>query len=313
MKSSKALSQLTSFDVPYIQDMESIQLSEFRANVYQELGVNACPVYGGDGIMREIFRNIGFAQKRPFVVEFGEERSLGTTTRLLRVDYLADTVYFSTSLGLRSRILNVADVFWASVRLKKPQFLRFLKNMPYQFHASEENIVQHLSHRRIATIDLMVIDIDSIDFYLTKRILMASIRPRVFVVEFNPSLPTDEIWFLKRTTPKHSKISKRAYGASVASWNALFTEFEYDLVYVEGFTYLYYVDKRIVHPFRPAEIEIEITTTQDSIQVFLDTWCLPEFVPSWLREADLSEHDLQSYFENSYVPGRESPPSTTDI
>ena len=98
----------------------------------------------------------------------------------------------------------------------------------------------------------------------------------------------------------------------MASWNALFDKYEYDLVYVEGFTNLYYVDKRLVHPFRPAETENEITTSEDSIQGFLDTWCLPEFVPSWLSEVDLSEHDLQSYFENSYEPGPESPPSATD-
>jgi len=253
--------------------------------------------------MREIFENIGFARERPFVVEFGEERSLGTTTRLIRVDHLADAIYFSTSLTLRSRVLNIADIFWASMKLKRPRLLRFLKNMPYKFHASEQNIAQHLSTRSKRIIDLMVIDIDSIDFHLTRRILMAGMRPRVFVVEFNPSLPTDEIWFLKKTIPKPPTMNKRVYGASVATWNALFTEYEYDLVYVEGFTNLYYVDKGLDHPFLPAETETEITTSEDSIQGFLDTWCLPGFVPSWLGEVALSEHDLHCYFENYYEHG----------
>ena len=78
-----------------------INLNDFRKNIYHNYGVKECPHYSEDGVIKKIFYEIGLESK-PFTIEFGETRSLGTTTRAFRIGYLARAVYFVGNIDFYS-------------------------------------------------------------------------------------------------------------------------------------------------------------------------------------------------------------------
>ena len=63
-------------------------LNLYRHNYFTRAGVRPCPGYGEDGVLRKIFNTVGVSND-PKCVEFGELRSLGTTSRSFRLDYIA--------------------------------------------------------------------------------------------------------------------------------------------------------------------------------------------------------------------------------
>lgn len=277
--------------------MRSLQLSKYRKNVFGNIGLLPCPVYGGDGILEEIFACIGYASQPPKVVEFGEERVLGTTTRYVRLTQAANAVYFSASLGWRSRALNFADVLLAAWRLRDIRLLRFYRSLPRKFLATPANIRKRLDYPHHQVIDLLVVDIDSYDFDIVEALLDSNYRPRVFIVEYNPSLPLDRPLKLKKEYEFTHVSNPRLYGASLTAWVALFSKLGYDLVYVEGFTNLYFVGSWTRHPFSVAEVELEAATTRCEILDFAQSYCQPGFLPSWFDADDLTAPLIDEYFE----------------
>ena len=272
----------------------AIDLNNFRENKFQYAGLRPCPCYGEDGVFLKIFDEIGVS-KNPECVEFGELRSLGTTTRSFRISQNARALYFSGTMDVRSIWLNVIDVLKISWDFKSLRFLKFFRSMPSKGFATPETIGKKI--RDFATnhkeIDLFVIDIDSFDYEIMQSVFNDGTYPRVVAVEYNPSLPHDIPLFWPYQLQREPNMNPRLYGASFKAWDLLMAKQRYSLVHISGFCNLIYIRGDIYHPFTRPSIEVEITDTLGKITTFCENYCLPNFRPSWCYSEDLQETDLQ--------------------
>lgn len=270
-----------------------INLNDFRKNIYYDYGVKQCPHYGEDGVILKIFDCIG-ASKNPVVVEFGEHRSLGTTTRSFRLKYFARSIYFAGDLGWYSYYLNVLDVLKVSFR-HSLKYLGFLFNLPFQFFATTENILTLFQKRKVKEIDVLTIDIDSIDYYIAKTILEGGYHPKLLILEYNYSLGYDK----KLTYPLERKENfpknLRAFGASYLALDDLASQHGYQLIHVSGFCNLFYVKKEQAKQFTKPQ-KNDFIYNNDDVVAFLSSHCKEGFIPSWFNEKELTEKELE-YFD----------------
>jgi hypothetical protein len=274
--------------------MKLINLNDYRENKYFSAGIKKAPCYGEDGVILKIFREIGVSDS-PFCIEFGELRSLGTTTRAFRLEYCAGAIYFSGTLDLRSRVLNILDILKICIFKKSLKFLKFFRDMPFQAWISVHNTMKFLPDRIPSSVDLLVVDIDSFDFEVVKNILEGGIRPTVFVVEYNPSLGSEQAIFLSEHASKKHYANKRIYGASYKAWLTLFSSHDYKLVHISGFCNLFFVKREFASIFQKPNIEEEITNTNDKVWHFINSWCLPGFVPTWLGSPRIGIEELECF------------------
>jgi hypothetical protein len=272
-----------------------IDLNLYRKNIYTNSGVRPCPGYGEDGVLEEIFRKIKVSQN-PLCIEFGELRSLGTTTRSFKIKYFAKSLYFSGSLDLNSRILNILDVFKLAYKQKNVRYLKFLWNLPMKKFVRPIEISKTINYfTKNNEIDLLVCDIDSFDFEIIEEMLISKIRPRVLIVEYNPSLPIDQAIYWPETKFRNLNSNKKLYGASYLAWEGLLTQNGYSLVHISGFCNLHYIRKDIDHNFSKPNISVEITDTKEKCLDFAAKYCLPGFKPSWLDSPDLNKAEISQF------------------
>jgi hypothetical protein len=85
-------------------------------------------------------------------------------------------------------------------------------------------------------LDVFVLDIDSIDYYVMKRVLELGFRPKLIVVEYNSSFGPDRAV----TVPYKQGFSRWEahptglfYGVSIAAWRSLLGQHRYSFVTVE--------------------------------------------------------------------------------
>jgi len=275
-----------------------IDLNIHRKNIYFDAGVRQAPCYGEDGVILELFSEIGVSDS-PFCIEFGELRSLGTTTRAFRVEYTAKAIYFSGTLDMRSKVLNILDILKVSFTKKNFKFLKFFRDMPFQAWITPNSSIKLLSDCISSSVDLIVVDIDSFDYEVVREILEGGIRPTVFVVEYNPSLGLDEALYLSWENSKKKYLNKRVYGASYRAWLALFTSLDYQLVHISGFCNLFFVKKEYASNFQIPDISKEITDNNQKVWNFINAWCLPGFVPTWLDSPYLDELEFEYFTSTS--------------
>ncbi len=268
-----------------------INLNDFHKNVYSHIGVRPTPCYGEDGVILKIFEEVKPAAS-PIVIEFGELRSLGTTTRSFRIRYKAKSVYFSGTLDLQSKFLNVVDVILAAIKLRDVEYLKFLFNLPFQGWVSVGNFPKKISSLSGKNVDLVVVDIDSFDYEVVAEMINSGIRPTCFVVEYNPSLPLEIPLYLSEIASQQSGLPARVYGASYAAWEQLFTSHGYQLVHVSGFCNLIYLRDSDANLFEKPNILYEVTDSNEKVLAFSEKWCLPGFRPSWLSSPGISSEDL---------------------
>jgi hypothetical protein len=138
----------------------------------------------------------------------------------------------------------------------------------------------------------MVVDIDSFDYEIVKAIFTSNIKPRVMVVEYNPSLPHDKAYYWPVEFVPNSGLNPRLYGASFKAWKLLMKRYGYSLVHISGFCNLLYIRDDIEHPFLAPSIEKEITDTPEKVVAFCQNNCLPGFIPSWHSSPKLALNDL---------------------
>ena len=272
-----------------------IDLNLYRKNIYTNSGIRPCPGYGEDGVLEEIFRKIKVSQT-PLCIEFGELRSLGTTSRSFKINYFAKSLYFSGTLDFNSKILNILDVFKLAYKQKKVRYLKFLWNLPVKKFVRPieiSKIIDRFTKKR--EIDLLVCDIDSFDFEIIQQMLHSNIRPRVLVVEYNPSLPVDSAIYWPETKVRHLGNNKKLYGASYLAWECLLTQNGYSLVHISGFCNLHYIRKDNDHNFLKPNITIEVTDTKEKCLDFAAKYCLPGFKPSWLDEPNLNSDEISQF------------------
>jgi hypothetical protein len=272
-----------------------IDLNNFRKNIYQNEGVRECPHYSEDGVILKIFETIG-VNKDPLVIEFGETRSLGTTTRAFRIRYKARCIYFTGNLNFKSTILNVLDIFKISFNKLDFGYLKFLFNMPFKFFVTPDNIISLFKKKNVNHIDVITIDIDSYDYFIAKKVLEEGYKPSLLILEYNPHLPINSRITEPYVTEKQKPQNKRVYGASYDALNDLATNFGYKLVHVSGFCNLFYVSNENGHLFQTPDIIKEMPKNDNEAIEFVNKFCQKGFVPTWLGENEIDEQDL-SYFD----------------
>jgi hypothetical protein len=138
-----------------------------------------------DGIISEIFRRIGTTNK--MFVEFGAEAGSENNTRLL-----LETGW--TGLWIEGRP-EYSDIIRANfqVRISSGE-LTFVER-----YVDGDNINELIKSAGISgEIDLLSIDIDSIDYYVFEAIDV--IRPRVLCLEHNHTYPTPADWVMQYDT-----------------------------------------------------------------------------------------------------------------
>jgi hypothetical protein len=270
----------------------STNLNKFRKNIYTNFGVRPCPGYGEDGVILEIFRHIGVSPN-PICIEFGELRVLGTTTRAFRIKYLAKALYFSGSLDLNSLYLNILDLLKISLCSRTWKYLKFFFNMPKKFFVSVHSInkiVKKFTNNQ--EIDLFVVDIDSFDFEIVVEFLKSKIKPKVLIVEYNPSLPVFESVYWPEGFDDGLKTNNRLYGASYGAWEKLMSKNGYTLIHVSGFCNLHYLRNDLPNNFSKPDILVEITDTNAKVLKFCRKYCLEDFRPSWLDSPYLTRQEI---------------------
>jgi hypothetical protein len=271
-----------------------IDLNHFRENKFQNDGLHPCPCYGEDGVFLKIFEEIGVSSK-PQIVEFGELRSLGTTTRAFRITQQARALYFSGTMDIRSIYLNVLDILKISWKRRSLGFLKFLFSMPFKDFAYPETIGAKIKSfaKNSGEIDIICVDIDSFDYEVVANIFYQQIKPRVMVVEYNPSLPPTRALYWPYGMEREDGMNPRLYGASYKVWENLMLLQGYTLVHISGFCNLIYIRNDITHPFISPKIKDEITDTAKKVDTFCKKYCLPGFEPSWNSSKNLTSADLK--------------------
>lgn len=272
-----------------------IDLNNFRKNIYQNYGVRECPHYSEDGVILKIFDEIGVTND-PICVEFGETRSLGTTSRAFRIKYCSRAIYFTEKISIKSRILNYLDVVKVSYKLRRINYLKFISNMPFEFYCTTKNICNLLRSKNLKDVDLLSVDIDSIDYHIVKEILVEGFRPNLFIVEYNCHIPKGYALTYPKVFDPAKKRGQKFYGASYESFDSLFGEMGYSLVHISGFCNLFYVQNKFSHKFKRPN-DSEIPRTNEEVLRFIEDHCQKGFIPSWFGEQSFGKADL-SFFES---------------
>ena len=273
-----------------------INLNNYRKNIYHNEGFNECPHYSEDGIILKIFEEIG-VNKLPTVIEFGEHRTLGTTTRAFRIKYLSKAIYFAGNLGLYSKTFNIIDIFKIVLNHKNPKYLKFLFNQPFKYFVTPENFIDLLDKSKVSNIDICCIDIDSYDFFIAKKILNSPKNVNLYIVEYNPNLPLDKSLTLPHPPKKLKKQNKRIYGASFKAMNDLFTKHNYKLIHISGYCNLFYIKNEYGKNFETPNYLNEIPQTDQEVNLFTQKYGMKNFVPSWTGEKYLTGNDLVDFIE----------------
>ncbi|KAJ3338611.1 hypothetical protein HDU93_009318 [Gonapodya sp. JEL0774] len=163
--------------------------------------------YSEDGILEYIFDNIGTTDK--YYVEFGTEACTECNTRYLWDEYGWDGLLMDgdgvapDSRVIKNHMITVQNV----VSL----FEKY--NVPHKF-------------------DLLSVDIDSVDYYVTKKILDAGYRPRVIVNEINPYFGPEDAM----TVPEDHTVwgHDHVFGQSVRLVYKLMERYGYRTFHMKG-------------------------------------------------------------------------------
>ena len=270
-----------------------INLKEYRKNIYQNEGLRECPHYGEDGVILKIFEIVK-PNKFPLIIEFGETRSLGTTTRSFRIKYKSKSIYFTGDLTFRSTVLNILDIFKIAFGRLNPIYLKFLFNMPFKFFVTPENVIDLFNMKKVSDIDILCVDIDSYDYFIARKILSNGFLPKLLILEYNYSLGYDKC--ISYPYPGLSTVSnKRAYGASYLAMFNLASMYNYKLVHISGFCNLFFVRDDFKEFFYEPDLNADLIKNKEDIDVFLRDHCQNGFFPSWYNENDLKDSDLDSF------------------
>jgi ankyrin repeat protein len=173
--------------------------------------------WGQDGLIEFIFKNIGTTNK--FCIEFGFNTTdltggSGANVAKLVVEdgwtpLLFDSNHENPNINLHKELLtfeNIGNIFKTYSAPQCP--------------------------------DYVSIDVDSIDLWLLKGMLLADFRPRLISVEYNCNFPID----VNATVPLDNTWSNDAvYGASLLALNCLAEEFDYRLICVERGCDLFFI------------------------------------------------------------------------
>lgn len=110
---------------------------------------------------------------------------------------------------------------------------------------TEDNIAKHFESQGIPhEVDYVSIDVDSVDFWLFRGLLLSKYRPRVFSVEFNSNFPRDaKITFQRKW---HEWTKRSVYGASAGALNSIANEYGYTPVYIMDYMDIFFIRRDVL-------------------------------------------------------------------
>jgi hypothetical protein len=165
-----------------------------------------------DGILQEIFRRIG-AANRTFV-EFGVQDGLQTNTRLL---------LYQGWRGLwieadRAAYARIQSGFGPEISARQLQVLNSF--------VTTESISGLIDSAGFGELDVLSIDIDGNDYWVWDAI---QVKPRVVIIEYNAKFRPPVKWIMQYN-PEHRWDYTDYHGASLESLNVLARNKGYSLV-----------------------------------------------------------------------------------
>jgi hypothetical protein len=167
-----------------------------------------------DGIIQEIFNRVGTTNKN--FIEIGVGDGLENNTLFLLLKGWKG-VWLEGDTNNIQAIQNKFSFLQGSGRLK-------VKHV-WIDKDSIENLLKDCEVPQ--EVDLLSIDIDGNDYHIFEKI--ASISPRVVVIEYNAKFPPPVKWIMAYN-PHHTKTNTDYFGASLKSFELLFQKMGYSLV-----------------------------------------------------------------------------------
>lgn len=202
---------------------------------------------------------------------FSQTDEDGITLEILRrMNALEGGVYVELGVGdgLENNTLILASLGWHGVwigaqdlafDLKKVSSNKFQYLQEWITAENVANLVKSdLNKLDKAAVDVISLDLDGNDIYFVESILQASLKPKLFIVEYNGKFPP-AVRFQINYNPKHEWIGDDYFGASLASFNALFEKFNYRLVCCNSHTgsNAFFIDRAYDQNFQDIPENIE--------------------------------------------------------
>lgn len=166
---------------------------------------------GEDGVLEHIFNHIGTTNK--VAVEFGV--SAGGNGAETNTKYLAEKDWNTYWLDMEPATTLPKNCVFKQVFLTCDNILETFKELkiPKEF-------------------DLLSIDVDGNDYHLREKV--KKYNPRVYVIEYNGSIPCDVPYIMPRNDSYVWKLWQTNFGASLLSYTEQAERLGYDLVYCES-------------------------------------------------------------------------------
>jgi len=165
-----------------------------------------------DGITLEIVKRLGM--KDGIFAELGVGNGLENNTLILLAS------------GWRGFWIGGQDL--AFDHTLNPQRFLFLKDW-----VSLDNILslfkKGLGNFGTTELDLLSLDLDGNDYYFVQELLKASIRPKIFILEYNAKFPPPIKWIISYNSI-HRWDGTDYFGASLAAFCELLAQFSYTLL-----------------------------------------------------------------------------------
>jgi hypothetical protein len=170
---------------------------------------------------------------------FSQADEDGITLEIVRRLEITDGTYaeFGVCDGLENNTLILAALgwrgFWVDIRTPKFDFQQSTKFTMIQEFITLDNVIQLASRGtnflKTKDLDVVSLDLDGNDFYIVQSLLGSGIKPKLFIVEYNGKFPPP-IHFEIPYNPNQIWQGDDYYGASLTSFNELFSDFGYRLI-----------------------------------------------------------------------------------
>jgi len=200
-------------NVFWLQDLQRYTISPTPGYVLKKWGFKGWewpgPYYsddGEDGILEYLFNHIN--DKNKFAVDIGSAHGYGGSN----IRYLADKYDWKTTEFDGSNK-------WSNIHPR-------VKNL----RITPKNICSELLKCETPyQIDLLSLDIDSMDWYVLKSVLEGGFESSVIILEYNPIFNFDDD-VVRTYSAKYKKDGKSGYGASLSAFEKLLNKHNYRLV-----------------------------------------------------------------------------------
>ena len=203
----------------YIKDIRELtlnyqtkELQKAHKNPLNKFGKKCFSQTDEDGINLEILRRIGCIENGYFA-EFGPGDGMENNTLILK------------SLGWKGFWIGGENL---TIDAKSNEKFCFIKEF-----ISLKNIIElTLKGKKEINcdyIDVISFDLDGNDLFLVDELLKNNFKPKLFIVEYNGKFPPPIQWRMNYNE-KHIWDGSDYYGASLASFNELFVNNDYELI-----------------------------------------------------------------------------------